>query len=83
MYWFILQSMMQVSQPVFEIPMSDIKKPWQNRLLTITDIGKKVLTGSLNWLSLDPPDRWLGGVKISPSQLCWYWDNKTERPVLN
>ncbi len=82
MYWFILQSMMQVSHAVFEIPKDDIKKPWQHRLLTITDTGKKVLAGTQKWLSLDPPDRWLGGVKISAGNSCWYWDNKAERPDL-
>ncbi|PCJ83313.1 MAG: hypothetical protein COA54_15670 [Thiotrichaceae bacterium] len=83
MYWFILQSMMQTSQAVFEISKDDLKKPWQHRLLTITDTGKKVLVGTHSWLSLDPTVRWLGGVKISAGNSCWHWDNKTERPILN
>ncbi len=82
MYWFILQSMMQVSQAVFEISKDDLKKPWQHRLLSITDNGKKVLAGAHSWLSLDPPDRWLGGIKISAGDSSWYWNNKTERPDL-
>ena len=83
MYWFILQSMMQVSLPVFEISKDDLKKPWHERLLTITDTGQKVLAGTQSWLSLDPPDRWLGGVKISAGHSCWHWDDKAEQPVLN
>lgn len=82
MYWFILQSMMQVSQPVFAISKSDLKKPWHERLLTITDTGKKVLTGTQKWFSLNPPDRWLGGIKLRASHPDWHWDDKEMRPVL-
>jgi len=82
MYWFILQSMMQVAQPVFEISKSDLNKPWHQRLLTITDTGKKVLTGTQEWLSLNPPDRWLGGIRLSTSHSCWHWDDNEMQPVL-
>jgi hypothetical protein len=82
MYWFILQSMIQVTQPVFEISECDLKKPWHERLLTITDTGKKVLTGTQGWLSLNPPNRWLGGIKLRASHPCWHWNDKEMRPVL-
>lgn len=82
MYWFILHSMMQTSSPVFKILKSDLKKPWHERLLTITDTGTRVLSGKTGWLSLNPPDRWLGGVKIRAGHSCWYWDKDTEQPVL-
>lgn len=83
MYWVILQSMMQVSQSVFHISEDDLKKPWQKRMLTITETGRKVLAGEQSWLSLDPPDRWLGGVKIRAKHKNWLWDDKTGRPVLS
>ena len=82
MYWFILQSMMQASQPVFEIPECDLKKPWHERMLTITDTGKKVLTGAQGWLSLNPPERWLGGIKLRTNHPCWRWNDKEMRPIL-
>ncbi|MBN4063854.1 DUF1835 domain-containing protein [Cardiobacterium sp. AH-315-I02] len=82
MYWFILQSMTQVSQPVFEIPSSDLNKPWHECLLTITDTGKEVLAGTQGWLSLNPPERWLGGIKLRASHPCWHWNDKEMRPVL-
>ncbi len=82
MYWFILQSMTQVSQPVFKIPECDLKKPWHERTLTITDTGKKVLTGTQGWLSLNPPERWLGGIKLRTNHPCWRWNDKEMRPIL-
>ena len=83
MYWFILQSMMKASLAVFEISKDDLKKPWHKRLLKITDTGQKVLAETQGWLSLTPPDRWLGGVKIDANHPCWHWDDKTGRPVLS
>ncbi len=83
MYWFILQSMMKASLAVFEISKDDLKKPWHKRLLKITDTGQKVLAETQGWLSLNPPDRWLGGVKIDANHPCWHWDDKTGRPVLS
>lgn len=83
MYWFILQSMTQASQVVFEIAKSDLKKPWHKRLLTITDTGQKVLAGTQDWLLLNPPERWLGGIQIDASHPCWHWDNKTGEPTLS
>ena len=83
MYWFILHSMKQASQAVFEIAKDDLKKPWHKRLLTITDTGQKVLAGTQDWLLLNPPNRWLGGIKIDASHPCWHWDNKTGRPILS
>ncbi len=82
MYWFILQSMTQVSKDVFEITSSDLKKPWHDRVLKITQTGQEVLAGTQNWLSLNPPDRWLGGIKIRSNHPCWHWDNDTEKPTL-
>ena len=81
MYWFILQSMKQASQAVFKIANEDLKKPWHKRLLTITGTGQKVLPGTQDWLSLNPPERWLGGIKIDASYPRWHWDNKTGKPI--
>ena len=83
MYWFILQSMTQVSQAVFEISENDLEKPWHKRLLTITDVGQKVLSGTQGWFTLNPPDRWLGGIKIRASHSSWRWDDKKRRPILS
>ena len=82
MYWFILQSMTQVSEPIFEISECDFKKPWHERTLTITDTGKKVLAGTQRWLSLSPPERWLGGIRLRTNQPCWHWNEKEMRPIL-
>jgi hypothetical protein len=42
--------------------------------LTITQTGQEVLRAVTDWLSLHPPVRWLGGVRIDPSTPNWRWD---------
>jgi hypothetical protein len=73
MYWYILGSMMQAEKPVFAVSASDLQKPWVERVLTITQTGREVLSGSQSWLSLNPPTRWLGGVKLHDHNPCWQW----------
>ncbi len=40
--------------------------------LNLTTAGRDVLTGTVDWLSLRPIDKWLGGVHLGPS--VWRWD---------
>lgn len=82
MYWFILSSMAKAREPVFEIADSDLQKSWRDRQLHITQTGAELLSGKTNWRSLNPPERWLGGVKISSQQACWHWDDSRQKPIL-
>ncbi|MFV2040200.1 MAG: DUF1835 domain-containing protein, partial [Acidimicrobiales bacterium] len=40
--------------------------------LDFTTTGRDVLAGKLDWLSLHPIDKWLGGIHLGPS--VWRWD---------
>ena len=39
--------------------------------LTLTDVGRAVLSGKRDWQDLDPPPRWVGGVRIARGKSCW------------
>ncbi|MCW8935514.1 MAG: DUF1835 domain-containing protein [Gammaproteobacteria bacterium] len=78
MYWFILESMIQVSAPVFDISKADLQKPWPKRTLTITQTGRNVVSGKQDWLSLEPPSRYLGGILIQGAQSCWRWHREKD-----
>jgi len=78
MYWFILESMMKVSQPIIEISNEDLQQDWPKRYLVITEAGKKVLAGKQDWLSFKPPARYLGGVCILNDLPCWRWKEEKE-----
>ena len=42
--------------------------------VAITELGRAVLRGERDWLSLSPPARWVGGVHIQPGVPAWRWD---------
>ncbi len=79
---FILDSMKRASEPVFTGAFEGKHRRWPDERLTITDLGRAVLAGDVDWLSLSPPDRWLGGVCISAACPCWRWDEQSATTVL-
>jgi len=55
--------------------------PWTD-VLTITDTGRAVLNGSIDYRSLAPPSRWVGGVEIGSGSPDWRWDDLKHDAVL-
>ena len=82
MLLFILDSMRAIRDPVFTGAFEDEQRHWPCERLTITDLGRAVLAGKVDWLSLSPPDRWLGGVRICPTLPCWRWDAQADMTVI-
>ena len=64
MFLHILNQMGRVHPAVYERSVLDPERPFSDRL-AITQTGREVLQGVTDWLSLQPPLRWLGGVQIS------------------
>jgi hypothetical protein len=62
---------------VYERSVLDPERPFSDRL-TITQTGREVLQGLTDWLSLNPPVRWVGGVRIDPSMPSWRWDESRQ-----
>jgi hypothetical protein len=74
MFLHILNEMGRAHRAVFERSVVDPEEPFSDRL-AITETGHEVLQGVTDWLSLQPPPRWLGGVRIDPSTPNWRWDD--------
>lgn len=51
------------------------RPPWTDRL-RITDLGRAVLKGEADFMSLTPPSRWVGGVQIGAGMADWRWNEK-------
>lgn len=77
MFRFIVDSMKRVREPVFTGMYDEGEQHWPREHLAITELGRAVLAGEVDWLSLNPPVRWLGGVHIPSSSPCWRWDDWT------
>jgi uncharacterized protein DUF1835 len=82
MFLFIVESMKRASKPVFTGTFDDVTQRWPKERLTITPLGREVLAGRVDWLSLRPPQRWLGGVGIVAGVPCRRWDAGAEATVL-
>jgi hypothetical protein len=56
------------------------RPPWTD-ILSITDLGRTVLKGGFDFMSLTPPGRWVGGVQIGAGMPDWRWDDKAGEAV--
>ncbi len=46
--------------------------------LTLTDVGRRVLSGTADHVDLNGIDRWIGGVHLHGRRSQWHWDEGTE-----
>ena len=70
----VVDVMQGVSRPPFTGAFDGDDRRWYRERLAITDAGRAVLAGGVDWLSLSPPERWVGGVRIVAGSPCWRWD---------
>lgn len=78
MFMYIVNEMGSTSPPVFSRVRSE--RAFQDQL-SISDIGREVLRGATDWLSLLPPPRWIGGVRIEAGGPNWRWDEDLREVV--
>jgi hypothetical protein len=57
------------------------RPPWTD-VLTLTDLGRAVLAGEVDFHSLAPPPRWVGGVRVGKDDADWRWDESRRDAVL-
>ena len=56
------------------------RPPWTD-VLSITELGRAVLRGEVDYRSLKPPSRWVGGVHIAAGTIDWRWDERRKDAV--
>jgi hypothetical protein len=54
--------------------------PWTD-VLVITELGRSVLRGEVDFRSLNPSPRWVGGVEIAADSVDWRWDERIRDAV--
>jgi hypothetical protein len=78
----VLGEMRRTASPVLTGAFEGVDRRWADEILTITALGRAVLAGEVDWLSLTPPPRWVGGVLILSSAPCWRWNENSSSAVL-
>ena len=56
------------------------RAPWTD-VFSITDLGRAVLGGAVDFRALRPPRRWVGGVEVAADQPDWRWDERRLAPL--
>jgi hypothetical protein len=51
----------------------ELRTPWSDSL-EITELGRALLRGEVDFRTLNPPPRWVGGVHIARGSADWRWD---------
>ncbi len=75
MMLFLIESMKETHPGVFDGSFQSGDRSWPKERLSLTETGRAVLAGKTDWLSLNPPVRWLGGVRIASDEPCWRWND--------
>jgi hypothetical protein len=78
MLWTILREMARLPEAPLAI---DGAGPWPQRAVSLTPTGERLLAGVLDFLSLSPPERWVGGVRIAPGEPAWRWSAERGAPI--
>ena len=75
MFFDIFRRMGQTEVPLF-IKIEETSGPdWPQWRFNPTDVGKQILHKGIDYLTLKPPVRWVGGIKIDPTAARqWRWD---------
>jgi len=81
MFLAVTEAMAKAREPVFTVTPESAGAPWPQWRPALTAAGRTVLAGAVDGLALDPPERWVGGVRIAPGQPHWRWDEAAGRPV--
>ncbi|WP_417431861.1 DUF1835 domain-containing protein [Kiloniella sp.] len=65
MYWYELGQIMKCKIPLIQYETTQAPQPWPERLISITNTGKELLSGALDYQDLTPSARWVGGIKVT------------------
>lgn len=83
MFLHIVESLGRAGRPVYTPAPEAWAGEWPEVRLTLSDVGRRVLAGEVDWLSLEPPPRFVGGVPIRATGPGWRWDEARALPVLS
>jgi hypothetical protein len=81
-FFDLIDYMLAGSTPLLTVVRTPVNENQFRIDVAITEVGRAVLRGERDWLSLRPPARWVGGVHIQPGVPGWRWDEAKRDAVL-
>lgn len=72
-YWVLLDKLAHAPQPAITLHKATGKViDWH---VSLTPFGRQLLAGQAHWGTVNPYDRWFGGVHNRSDEGVWYWDD--------
>lgn len=78
MFFAILETMAAATTPLIEWHTDHTVGERRARL---TEHGAAVLAGELDWLHTGPPERWVGGIRVTDMHTLWRWSARHDTVV--
>jgi hypothetical protein len=76
--WHIIAGLQTIQHPLLEFEDRDAASSFSARKLRITPIGREVLAGEKDHITLNGIDRWIGGVHLESDKPVWRFSDDTE-----
>lgn len=73
-FWSRLEMLASGPRPLIRLPGKPTDQAFPKGEIELTDDGRRVATGELDWVAVAGIDRWLGGVHLVGDQAEWRWD---------
>jgi len=80
MLWADIEELAAAEDPAINFPDREIN--WPKRPLALTDTGRALLAGAMDWRNCGAEPRWIGGIEIASTTPDWRWSEADDRPVL-
>jgi hypothetical protein len=72
--WSRLRDLAHGTTPLIELGAVASQQELLRAMVAITDAGREVLSGTLDWMDVATLDRWIGGTHLQAPAVRWRWD---------
>ena len=86
-FWNIIEQLTNVPNALLKTgtgqhfvrpPAVPADEAFRSQQLGLTQLGRTVLRGDADWIALNPPDHWKGGVHLHPDKTIWRWNARQQ-----
>ena len=83
MFWDVLAELAAAEKPALVAIADDPHNRWPGRRVSLTDTGRALLAGEIDWLLCGPRPRFVGGIDIQAGKPAWRFDHQTNSVLLS
>jgi hypothetical protein len=81
-FWKYVQELASGPSPAVAVETEASDPRFPKGTVSITETGRRVLAGEVDWVKLAGLDRWIGGVHLEGRRVPWRWDQRAGKLVV-